>query len=114
MVHRREGVHGQDHRALHHVFQFPHVARPGVLHEDLHGVGMELQERTPAKIQELIVLPAVEREEVVHQRGDIFPTLAQRGQRDRGRTTDSSLGQRAMQTFRNDPKMAPSTAKIGA
>ena len=31
------------------------------------------------------------------------------GQRDRGRTTLSSAGQREMQTFRNDPIDAPST-----
>ncbi len=32
------------------------------------------------------------------------------GQRERGRTTDSSAGQRTMQTLRNDPISRPSTA----
>jgi hypothetical protein len=29
------------------------------------------------------------------------------GQRDRGRTTEAPSGRRTMQTFRNDPQMAP-------
>src|SRR5581483_3695956 len=32
---------------------------------------------------------------------------SQRGQRERGRTTDRLSGQREMQTFRNDPTAAP-------
>src|SRR5690606_28912837 len=35
----------------------------------------------------------------------------QRGQRDRGRTTDCSDGQRAMHTFRNEPINNPSTVE---
>src|SRR5512139_48622 len=30
-----------DHRALDHVFQFPHVSMPGVPHESIHGSGAE-------------------------------------------------------------------------
>ena len=33
--------------------------------------------------------------------------LPQLGQRERGRTTDRSRGQRTMQTFRNEPTHAP-------
>ena len=40
--------------------------------------------------------------------------LPQPGQRERGRMTDSSLGHRATQTLRNDPKTAPKAANTGA
>src|SRR5579883_1247650 len=36
----------------------------------------------------------------------------QRGQCERGATTDSSIGQRAMQTLRNDPMSAPQTETL--
>src|SRR5918997_902452 len=41
-------------------------------------------------------------------------SCSQRGQRERGRTTESPRGQREMQTFRNEPMQAPTKAASAA
>ena len=50
MVRQNVGGHrgrsGQDDGALDYIFQFAHIARPIVLHQDLHGFGLKAQERS--------------------------------------------------------------------
>ena len=64
------------------LFELANVARPGVIHQDLHGFRLEYQARAPVLVEELLVFAAILGEEVLHQRRNIFLAVAQRRQRD--------------------------------
>ena len=60
----------EQHRALHRVFEFAHVARPGILHQLLHGGGREANHL-------LAIAGAVAVEKVRGQQRDVFAPVAQ-------------------------------------
>ena len=66
----------QHHRALDHVLELAHVARPVVVHQQVERFRRELEFGTR-------VLLAVLLEEVLHQQRDVVLALAQRRQLDR-------------------------------
>src|SRR2546426_11423920 len=67
---------GHDHEAFHHVAELAHVPGPVV--------GDEVAERLARDgLEPLAVLPAEERDEVVHEQRDVVLALAQGGHLDR-------------------------------
>jgi len=66
----------QGHAALDDVLQLPDVTREGVAHEQLQGVGGD-------PLDLLAELPGVFLDEVLHEKRDVLPALAQRGDVDR-------------------------------
>src|SRR5262249_6344160 len=67
---------GDDHGTLDDVLQLPHIARPGVIHQQLQGVGADSNAR-------LAHAPAEVVQEVPDQVGDVLAALAQRRDVDR-------------------------------
>src|SRR5215831_4814239 len=63
----------EDHRALHNVFEFTHVARPFVIHEQFHGRGREMAERLRVLLTKAV-------EEMRKQERNVFAAFAERGQ----------------------------------
>ena len=68
------GTGGRDDRPFEVMLQFPHIARPWGISECPHRVGSYMPKRLP-------VTPARCRDEVLHQKWNIFPSLTKRRKR---------------------------------
>ena len=62
----------ENYQALHQVFQFTDVARPGIAHQEFHGLGGQAFHR-------LFFLFAEFLEEVLYQQGDVGEPLPEQG-----------------------------------